>query len=366
MQSNKMNILYVSSKKSWGGVVNWMVKTATALEKRGHNVFIISHPNSRLTKKTNPELKIIGKKLGPLFNPVMIFYIVKFIKKHKIDLLVTNIDKEVAIGGIAAKICGIPNIRRVGREDDLSDELRLKWDHKLLVTKCIVPCDFISNKVTEQYSWLNKCDFKTIYNGKNIPIISESEKIELKKKLNISENDRVIGITCQLTEIKYVQNLILAFGTLCKTENNIKLIIAGEGDQKDKLIELSQKLNLKDKVVFAGYTNNAFLFASIYDIATLVSKVEGFPNSIVEYLAVGKAVVITDVGGNSEIIKDNYNGFLVPFNNENALVEKVKILLHDSNKKREFEVNAIKTIKSNFTEDKMVENVEQFFEEILK
>ena len=45
-----MNILYVSSKKSWGGVVNWMAKTAMALEKRGHNVFIISHPNSRLTK----------------------------------------------------------------------------------------------------------------------------------------------------------------------------------------------------------------------------------------------------------------------------------------------------------------------------
>jgi len=361
-----MNILYVSSKKSWGGVVNWMIKTATALEKRGHNVFIISHPNSRLTKNTNPELKIIGKKLGPLFNPVMIFYIVKLIKKNKIDLLVTNIDKEVGIGGIAAKICGIPNIRRVGREDDLSEELRLKWDHKLLVTKCIVPCDFISNKVVVQYSWLNKYDFKTIYNGKNIPIIAENEKADLKKKLNISEIDRVIGITCQLTKVKFVQNLISAFATLCKTENNLKLVIAGEGDQIEKLIELSKKLKLEEKIIFVGYIKNAFLYASIYDIATLVSQIEGFPNSIVEYLAVGKAVVVTNVGGNSEIIKDNYNGFLVPFNDENALVEKIKILLNDRNKKNEFEENAIKTIENNFTEDKMVDNIEQFFEETLK
>lgn len=361
-----MNILYVSSKKSWGGVVNWMAKTAMALEKRGHNVFIISHPNSRLTKNSTPGIRIIEKKLGPLFNPLMIIYIVKFIKKNKIDLLVTNIDKEVGIGGIAAKICGIPNIRRVGREDDLSDKLRLKFDHQLFVSKCIVPCDFISNKVTEQYSWLNKSDFKTIYNGKNIPNISENDKAELKKKLNISDNERVIGITCQLTEIKFVQNLINAFAKLCKSEDNLKLVIAGEGNQKDKLIALTKKLRLEDKIVFAGYTNDAFLFASIYDIATLVSKVEGFPNSIVEYLAVGKAVVVTDVGGNSEIIKDNYNGFLVPFNDEMELVEKIKILLTDANKKKEFEDKAIKTIESNFTEDKMVESVEQFFEENLQ
>lgn len=361
-----MNILYISSKKSWGGVVNWMAKTATALEKRGHNVFIISHPNSRLTKKSNPELKIVEKKLGPLFNPVMIFYIVRFIKKNKIDLLVTNIDKELGIGGLAAKICGIPNIRRVGREDDFSNKLRLKWDHQLLVSKSIVPCNFISDKVSAEYDWLDKSSFQTIYNGKNIPTIHESEKIELKKKLNISESEKVIGITCQLTEIKYVQNLIKAFGSLSKTEKDLKLVIAGEGDQKEMLVELSKKLNLEDKIIFAGYTDNAFLFASIYDIATLVSKVEGFPNSIVEYLAVGKAVVVTDVGGNSEIISDNKNGFLVPFDDEDSLVDKIKILLNDSDKKKDFEISAIETVKNKFTEDKMIDNIEKFFEENIR
>lgn len=361
-----MNILYISSKKKWGGVVNWMAKTAIALEKKGHNVFIISHPNSRLTANSTKGIKIIDKKLGPLFNPIMIFYIVKFIKQNKIDLIVTNIDKEVGIGGIAAKICKIPNIRRVGSKDDLSDSFRLKWDHKLLVTKSIVPCNFITEKVVEEHSWLEKDDFKTIYNGKNIQSIPENEKIELKKKLGILETERVIGITCQLTDVKFVHNLINAFSTLCKSENNLKLVIAGEGYEKEKLILLAQKLNISDKIIFAGYIKDAFLYASIYDVATLVSQIEGFPNSVVEYLAVGKAVVVTNVGGNSEIIKDNFNGFLVPFNDENALVEKIKILLNDNAKKMQFEENALKTIANDFTEDKMVDNIEQFFEEILR
>ncbi|MCP5060910.1 MAG: glycosyltransferase [Ignavibacteriae bacterium] len=361
-----MNILYISSKKRWGGVVNWMAKTAVALEKRGHSIFIISHPNSKFTRKSNPELKIIEKKLGPLFNPIMILYIVRFIKENKIDLLVTNIDKEVGVGGIAAKICGIPNIRRVGREDDLSHKFRLKWTHKLLVSKCIVPCNFISDEVSEKYEWLDKNDFQTIYTGKNIPNISEKEKIDLKKKLNILENEKVIGITCQLTKIKYVQNLIYAFSSLSKTERDIKLVITGEGNQKKLLIELSKKLNIEEKIVFAGFTDNVFLFASIYDIATLVSKVEGFPNSIVEYLAVGKAVVVTNVGGTSEIVTDNENGFLVPFDDEKTLIEKIKILLDNSDKRKEFEEKAIETIENGFTEDKMIDNLEEFFEENIK
>jgi len=184
--------------------------------------------------------------------------------------------------------------------------------------------------------------------------------------LGILIDESVIGITCQLTDVKYVQNLINAFSTICKTESNLKLVIAGEGYEKEKLIAITKKLNLEDKIIFAGYIKDAFLYASIYDIATLVSQIEGFPNSIVEYLAVGKAVVVTNVGGNSEIIKDNYNGFLVPFNDENALVEKIKILLNNSDKKTQFEKNAIKTIKNDFTEDKMVENIEKFFQKILQ
>ncbi|MBC8385631.1 MAG: hypothetical protein H8E57_08970 [Candidatus Cloacimonetes bacterium] len=102
-----MNILYLSSKKNWGGVVSWMIKTASGLEKKGHKVWILSHPDSQLNQNLPGWNRLISKKLGADYNPLMIAYIVYFIKNNKIDLLVTNIEKEISIGGVAAKICGI-------------------------------------------------------------------------------------------------------------------------------------------------------------------------------------------------------------------------------------------------------------------
>ena len=63
---------------------------------------------------------------------------------------------------------------------------------------------------------------------------------------------------------------------------------------------------------------------------------------------------------------DNQNGFLVPFDDEKSLVDKIQILLHDSDKREEFEKNAIETVKNKFTEDKMIDNVEKFFEENIR
>ena len=57
---------------------------------------------------------------------MMIYFIIRFIRKNQIDVMVTNIEKEVIVGGIAARICGIPNIRRVGREDDFNEKLKVK------------------------------------------------------------------------------------------------------------------------------------------------------------------------------------------------------------------------------------------------
>ena len=327
-----MNILYISSKKRWGGVVSWMVKTAIGLEKKGHNVFILSHPNSKLNKiKNRPNVTLIEKKLGPGYNPFMILYLVKFIKKNKIDLVVTNIDKEVAIGGIAAKICGIPNIRRVGSDKDFNNRFRMKWNHILLTSKSIVPCNYLSKTITEKYRYTNIKDFTTIYNGRNKQIIDVDKIAELKKTWNISDNEKIIGITGQLTKVKHIDDLIKVFSKIIKKHNNWKLVITGEGPEKKSLQGLVQELNIENNVVFSGFSDDPILTASCYDISMLTSHREGFPNSIVEYMSAGSSVISTDVGGVNEVITNAENGILVPYGNLNLMEEAISKLITDEN-----------------------------------
>ena len=67
------------------------------------------------------------------YNPAAILFLMRLIRTRDIQLIVTNIEREVITGGIAARLTNIPNIRRVGREDDFNEKLKVKWHHRLLV-----------------------------------------------------------------------------------------------------------------------------------------------------------------------------------------------------------------------------------------
>ena len=356
-----MNILYISSKKNWGGIVTWMVRTSQRLQENGHVVWILSHPNSKLNKYAPNNINLISKKLGPIYNPFMIFFIASFIKKHKIDLIVTNIDKEVGIGGMACKICNIPNIKRVGREDDFNKRFRIKLNHRLFVDQCIVPGNRVITNSIMRAPWLKRDEFTTIYNGRNPQNFSFEEKLNQKKSWGLGLEDKIIGITCQLSKVKHVNHLIEAFSIIANKYPKWRLVITGDGIEKKNLKNMAKDLKINSKVIFAGFSNNPLQSASAYDIAMATSEFEGFPNTIVEYFAVAKPVISTDVVGVNEIIDNNLNGILIPFGNIELMIEKIILLINDENLRRTLSLNAQKTLKKKFTEDIMINKLEKLF-----
>ena len=338
-----------------------MQKTAIGLEKRKHKVWIISHPNSLLTKSYPPGLKIISKKFGPDYNPAMILFLYRFIKKNKIDLVVTNIQKEIIVGGLAARICGIPNIRRIGNENDLNNRYKVRWHQKLLVDYNIVPCDDIKNKMIKKCNWLNRNQFITIYNGRNPKEYSNSDIAQQRKQWRMSEKNIIIGTTSQLTKNKRIDNIIEVFKDISDKHKNCYIIITGQGPERENLEKMTKKLNISRKVIFAGFSSEPMKSAAAYDIAVLNSKVEGFPNNLVEYLAVGTPVVATAINGVVEIIEDGNNGLLIPPGNNKQLLKNILLLIESDDLRKRLSKNALATIKKGFTEDMMIDKLERLF-----
>ena len=360
-----MNILYINSKKNWGGVASWMLKTARGLTERGHNIIILSAEKSKFTKEAPNDLNIIPCKFGFDYNPKIIFYIICLIKKYKIDLIVTNIEKEIAVGGVAAKICKIPNIRRVGRDDDFNDKKKkIRFRHEKFVDYSIIPCNAVYEKAVQHSPWLKKHKFVTIYNGRNVKIFDKNEISKIRSNWNVKENEITIGITAQLTKVKNIDSLIKAFEIIQRDFSNTKLIITGSGYEEENLRDMVEKINLENKVVFHGFTNEPQLIAAAYDIGVLVSLNEGFPNTIVEYMSVETPVVTTDVGGVKEIITDGENGLITGFKAKEIAKDIIKLLENDEYRKR-IGKSGLQTIKENFTEDKMIKDLEKFLEKII-
>lgn len=358
-----MKILFVSSKVGWGGVMSWMVQTAQGLPELNHEVWIISNPKSELNKNNYPTLNIIEKSLGANYSPLTILYLVRLIKKLDIDIIVSNIKKEVIAAGISAKIVNIPHVRRVGLPVDLNNKMKIF--HKHLITHSIIPAKYLFKKAKETNEWLNKEEFTVIYNGRSIKEFDPNEINKIRRSWDVLVNEIVIGITVKLSPMKNVEGLIKAFSLLLKDFDNIKLVISGTGGEKKSLENLVSQLNLSEKIKFVGFTDNPQLTAAAYDIAVLNSFEEGFPNSLVEYMSVGTPVVTTNVGGVSEIVKNNLNALLIEKNNSSQLKDALKSYIIDENLRRKIGIQGKRTVAEKFSKERMVNEVVMLFERLI-
>ncbi|MBU4486397.1 MAG: glycosyltransferase family 4 protein [Candidatus Delongbacteria bacterium] len=358
-----MNILFLSAKKRWAGVLTWYVSISRKLEADGHKCFIISAKHSAFTEHCPKDINLIPLKFGFNYNPLTLIFLYRFLRKNKIDLVVTNIKREVIFGGVTAKLLGIPVIRRIGNERDF---INCKIQEQKLVSKDLFVCNYTRDLVLKKYNWLSREKTIVIHTGKFCPEFSKDEILAKRKSWEIGENDIVIGISDRISEAKGIHFLLNAFSELKKEFSNIKLVITGKGNYENVLKNSVTELKLEDSVIFAGFTTEVMLTASSYDIAVLSSFYESFPNTVVEYLASGTPVVCTNVGGVSEIVEDARNGFIVAKNNSDQLVFALHKLISDQNLRSTFSKNALETIKNGFTEDIMYAKTLELFNMVIE
>jgi glycosyltransferase involved in cell wall biosynthesis len=275
---------------------------------------------------------------------------------------VTNIQKEVVIGGLAARLAGIPNVRRIGNDDDLND--RVRWRQTHLVDHSIVPCNFTLEKAAGRLSWIEPDRFTTIYNGVDPVDHSEEEKAGVRRGWGLPPDATVIGCTSGLAKVKGLNNLISAFARLAVEYPNTYLVLTGEGPEETDLRGLVRAAGIEGRVVFAGFTAEPTKAAAAYDIAVLNSSIEGFPNVVIEYMGTGIPVVSTRVGGVGEILLDRVNGLLIEPGDVSALVESLQLLLADPGLRSELGRRARQTVDEGFSGNRMVDRVEKLFKKI--
>ncbi len=139
----------------------------------------------------------------------------------------------------------------------------------------------------------------------------------------------VILSTGRLVQQKGFDILLRAFRDVT-SKMDARLIILGEGPERDRLSRLANDLAIADKVSFPGFQNNPYNFMSSSDIFVLSSRYEGLPMVILEAMACGTPVVSTDCNyGPAEILKHGDCGVLVATEDSTALSSAIQALLGD-------------------------------------
>jgi len=167
--------------------------------------------------------------------------------------------------------------------------------------------------------------------------------IHLSKEI-IPEERKDFIFAGRLETTKNVDSIISIYNSLpdiYKTDNFLHII--GSGTQEIKLKKLVNKLKLKDKIIFHGQLTNEKAIEKISrsSILLMASSHEGFPMVIAESLTVGTPIISTDVGDIRSIVKNGYNGFLLPLDYDiGSYVNKIIEILGEY---QNFSINAIKS-----------------------
>ena len=337
------------------GLVTSEMMLKKALEKQGHEVYVVTANLESFKYNYDEEervLKIPGIPTGIYDSRMTSIYpipAVNKIKSWKLDVI--HSQTEFAIGTFARLIAKQYNIPLVHTYHTMYEDYIYyitkgyfeKSSKKLVEYLTKFYCDKTATELIVPTSKTYKL-FKEKYKvEKNINIIptgieverfyKESinlkELLELKKTLNIGKKDFVLLFVGRLGEEKNVEFLIKAHKELVKEDPNIKLIIVGDGPDKEKYEELTSKLELEKNIIFTGKAawEEMPYYYHIADVFVTASKTETQGLTVIEAMASNLIPVCMKDEAFESMITDELNGLL--FRTQEEYIKDI-MRLHDN------------------------------------
>jgi glycosyltransferase involved in cell wall biosynthesis len=203
----------------------------------------------------------------------------------------------------------------------------------------------------------NPLKIQVIHNTIHVPIFN--------KYTNSTEETKIISV-CRFVKSKDFRTALYSFKQLVEKnkDKKLKYLIVGYGPLESWIRSLRKELNLENEVEILINPPNIHEILRTCDIYLSTSLYEGLSNSIMEAMVAGLPIVGTDVGDNVYLIKDGFNGFIVPCGDISLIVEKLDYLTKFEEVRSEFGLNSHTIIENDFSEKKFLENYFQLFSKV--
>ena len=183
-----------------------------------------------------------------------------------------------------------------------------------------------------------------------------------REELNANESDVIAVFTGRIVADKGIQFLLESLIGIPKW---IIVAIVGDGPDFDKYKNKAEELGLSN-CFFLGRRNDVFSILAGSDLFVFPSLHENLPNSVVEACAMGLPVIATDVGGNTEIVRNNQNGLIVPANDSVALHDAIIKLATSKEDRARMGKESRGIIQNEFTQTVLYPKIEKLFDEIIE
>ena len=384
----KIKVAHIIARMITGGADENTLFTMEGLNKEKYEIDLITGEEvdeSVFDKVKNNNFNIIQIKglkwkLNFFYDPIVLIKLNKLIRKKGYDIVHTHTTKAGILGRIAARIARVPIIVHGlhGSTFEAFDSGLLNWLLFLferLTGRFTDAYISVSGVLSEKYIERGigkKENYHTVYSGMELgTFYGARRKIDRRRKqreLGIDSEDFIIGNVARLETRKGHKFLIDAFKNIVEKQkdNHLKLLIIGEGNKREYLESYVKELNLEGKVIFTGYRKDVEELMAVMDIFVLTSLREGLPRVLVQAAAVGMPSVAFNVDGVSEIIKDNYNGFLIKPRDVGPLINRIEKYINNKELVLQHGRNGREFVKDKWTIKGMVDRIDKIYQDLVR
>lgn len=331
----KMKILYCITSSSWGGAQLHVLELCADQLARGNEVtFIVGNKGPLLDKvKQLKGVKVIllpslVREISPTNDIKAIVELRKIIKSESPDIVHLHSSKAGVIGrlssiGLRKKIKVIFTVHGWAFTDGVSS--RLKKSLYRIIEKRVRHFTDLFICVSYYDEKIGKRD-KVLDSTSNVKVIHNGSTTPSEQSINYSVHMPLrLVMIARFSPQKDQETLINAVTKLPK--DSYKLTFVGDGETLQTNKELVSKYGLNHNIKFAGFKDDISDELINNDVYILSTHYEGLPISIIEAMSYGLPILATNVGGNSEMLENNINGFL--FTSKDELAEKLNYLINN-------------------------------------
>jgi len=185
-----------------------------------------------------------------------------------------------------------------------------------------------------------------------------------KELLNIQDDTFVFGSIGSLIARKSNHHTLQALATFAAAfpQANWRMVILGEGQQREALERQARQAGIAERVIFTGFRSNALEYLATFDVFILASKSEGLPRVVLEAMLLNTAVVGSKVTGTAELIEHNKTGLLFDYGDTQALAGHMQTLWQDAQKRQQLVQQANQHVKEHYAIEHYVSGVETILE----
>jgi glycosyltransferase involved in cell wall biosynthesis len=182
------------------------------------------------------------------------------------------------------------------------------------------------------------------------------------------QNEAVILAVGRLSFEKGFADLLRAAAVLSTTKGvpDFRLVLVGDGPERESLARLASRLGIEGKVTMTGFQRDVKLYYSVARLMVISSHTEGSPNVVLEAMAAGLPIAATAVGGIPEILANELTGLMVPPRNPTAMAGAIMRILTDPELRLRLGAAARLRAESNFTPDAYKRSLVEFYQKTLE